>query len=220
MPKQQTLTVFANPYGHLDHEGRLAGACQREPEPTLHQLRHVGAEFHPQLTKVLEKFDEGDARGSHRQDTVMRFGSDVVTLPKTTYYVDRIRDGELFLSANGNPPWIELAKARNAAVAKHVAETGEKPDASFWQSEQYPLDADVAKIAEALAAKVEADAKADVKKREGAAKSSTDDVEKSRKKAEEARAASHRAALDAFGPVAPTAAVAPAQPTDPSGGAK
>ena len=158
MPKLKTLTVYANPYLHLDHEGRLAGACQLDPTHAGGELRHVGASLHEEHTKIVEVFDEGDARGTHNQDTVHAFSAEPMTLPRSPFHIDRVRDGELLLAdAGGKPPWLALAKARIAALALWVAHYTEEPDTTFWK-EQYALDGPVAEVADALAAKWKTDA--------------------------------------------------------------
>lgn len=164
--KKKTLTVFANPYGHLDHEGRLAGRFQLDPTHAGGSFQFIGAKFHAEHTKITEVFPDGDARGSHTQDTVYEFGSEVVTIPDSTYHQDAIRNGEIFAAeADGSIPWVKLARARLNALAKWQDHYGEGPDTSLWLA-IFPLDEAVQKIAVAIGKKITDDAakkKADAK---------------------------------------------------------
>lgn len=220
--KLKTLKVFANPYGHLDHEGRLAGRVQFDPTHAGGSFQFIGARFHAEHTKILEVFPDGDARGSHIQDTVYEFGSEVVTIPESTYHQDAIRNGEIFAAEDGSVPWLKLARARLAALARWEDNYGEGPDTSMW-AELFPLDADVQKVAVAIgkkdaddAAKKKSDAAADAKK---AADAADADAKDKKAKREESHAKA-LASLDKPAP-APKPQAAPAIETPaPSGGSK
>ena len=199
MPKVKTLLVFANPYLHLDHEGRLAGRCQAEPMPIPGALRFVGAAFHSATDASVKKFPEGDPRGSHTQDTVFSFSAEASSVDPSPYYLQKLRSGELLAAGeDGGPPWHELARARNAAIENAKAHHGE-PDTAGWAA-QFPIDSQVEAIAEKLAERDATKATAAKKRSEGAAASAKDDQEKAAQERKDALEKSHKAALEALGP--------------------
>ncbi len=198
MPKTRTLQVFANPYLCLDHEGRLAGCAQMDPAHAGGQFQFIGAGLHAD-TKILETFDEGDARGTHTQDTVFAFSSDASTIPGSVYHRDQIRNGELFLAVDGAPPWLALAAARNAAIANHVAHYGEPPETKFW-SNQFPIDEQVKVIADRLRAKAEVEGKGAAVKAKSDAETAAKAAESDAKARQEALDKSHASVLAALDP--------------------
>lgn len=176
MPKP-LLAVYANPYLHLDHEGRLAGACQLDPAVAGGFLRHIGASLDPARTKAdPEREQDTDPRGGANLDTVWTFSGDEQCVEQTAHHLDRVRHGELFRAeADGGIPWLALADARLRAIAGWERFYGKAPAGmSEWPS-QYPLDEQVAKVAEAL-----------VKKRASDAKAKDDTAERAAKAAKEA----------------------------------
>lgn len=114
MPRILTLSVIANPYAHLDHEGRPCGAVLLDPvdhhaygeatvdavtgQPRYEPRRYVGAELDTHSTKIVRKAGPqglGASGQSDLQDTVWKFSDEPQTIPQTNYYLARIRDGEL-----------------------------------------------------------------------------------------------------------------------------
>lgn len=144
--KQQTLRVVPNPYCHLDEDGEPAGACPADPAHAGGARRWVGAVLDTERTKLLDRDSEGrkirrpkwDTTGTD-QITKFKFSADVVELPQSVYYLDRIRDGELIAADEETsrkafgagskyvPAKEALAKHRGLAVERHEAAYGEKP---------------------------------------------------------------------------------------------
>jgi hypothetical protein len=160
--RSKTITVFANPYHALDHEGRLAGAC---PEGEKPYKRRVGAT--PQITKGSHKPDSADIglrikvadrQGNlgaaplimSRADLWWKFSADPIAIvveehgALDQYYGQRVRHGELLAADGDSVPLDALAAARASAIADWTAHHGEALlDFDAW-AEQYPLDQAVA----------------------------------------------------------------------------
>lgn len=137
MPRLPTIRVLANPYAHLDHEGRPAGVVMLDPvehapyasdgEPR----RFVGAAIDTEKTEVYQRAAESSAQ-SDLQETHWTFSNEVQELPRTHYYLDAIRNGELFAGDEETAdqvgiPFVEPAKALEAAKTKALA---------LWQAER------------------------------------------------------------------------------------
>lgn len=169
MPKK-TLSVYADPYAALDHEGRPAHACPTDPQHTGEIRRWVGAALSSK-TRLVDRQDLDENVGKsvdaglheHPQETVFEFapfesstpseGEDVIggpiTLPETPYYLERIRHGELIAAdvktakkagSKFSEPKALIAASRAASIAKW-----------FAQHEEYPLFATKAEQAQAEA---------------------------------------------------------------------
>ena len=115
MPRLLTLSVIANPFAALDHEGRPAGVVLLDPvehhpygehttdavtgQPRYEPRRYVGAEIDAEATQVVRRAGAqglGSSAQFDLQDTVWKFSAEPQTVPQTHYYLDRLRDGELF----------------------------------------------------------------------------------------------------------------------------
>lgn len=146
MSDAETLRVVCNPFAHLDHLGRPAGACPCDPVGHTPDRRWVGARIHERTT-LTEKLSREDASvRSAAQNTEFDFTPDVQTIPKTPYYLDRLRDGELLAAdamtarAAGLPfvePSTALAIAKTTAIASWAAHYGSEPapTVAFWRGD-------------------------------------------------------------------------------------
>lgn len=139
------MKVYCNPYGAIDHRGRLAGACPFDPEHAAGSRLHVGA------TLVLLKSEKRDARqqghpdGDVREQYGFTFDAEPLTVPEehARYYHQQARSGAIFAPRDGKPPMTEWAAARTKAIATFTAERGFAPDTSGW-AEQFPTDKTIA----------------------------------------------------------------------------
>lgn len=143
MPK--TLSVYPNPFLHLDHDGYPAGVCPCDMVEHVGMTRRVwvGARIDPDQTFMLEKLTEEERRyRDARQQTRFKFEfSEPTTVLLTEYYKDRLRAHEIIpanieahmdagmLRKDYLPPAEALAKAKAACLKQWAAETGsdEKP---------------------------------------------------------------------------------------------
>lgn len=155
----KTLHVFPNPYGHLDHKGRLAGACPqaegRRQDGAMPSRKLVGAE----LKMVAGSYESRDVDGDYRKsraDVFFQFDAVApvavnVETDLAGWYEQRHKNGEVFVCESADALPIEaLASARLKACAEFKAAYGSEPDSSAWDS-QFPLDKVVAEAAKALA---------------------------------------------------------------------
>lgn len=142
---QQTLRVVANPYAHLDHEGRPCGRVMLDPVEHLaphndysnpkeprHERRYVGAWIDAQKTRITKR-----AKSQHQtnqQDTVWAFTTEPQTIPQTNYYLRYIQHGALLpadaaTAAVAGVAFVEpekaLALARHRALGFHFRERPE-----------------------------------------------------------------------------------------------
>lgn len=156
----KTLYVFPNPYGHLDHKGRLAGACPqaegRRQDGAKPSRKLVGAE----LKMVPGSYESRDVDGDYRQsraDVFFQFdavGPVAVNVETDIagWYDQRHKNGEVFVCEGADALPIEaLASARLKACAEFKAAYGSEPDSAGWES-QFALDTVVEEAAKALAA--------------------------------------------------------------------
>jgi hypothetical protein len=143
------MKVYCNPYCHLDHKGRLAGACPMEPTHRAGERSYVCADM-AMAGKVVRK---NDPRGD-REDYVFAFTAEPMSIDADPgwYYMQRARSGEVFAPRDGKPPMDAWLKARAEAVAAWTAQAGSPPDFAAW-AEQFPFDADIAKAASPVKAK-------------------------------------------------------------------
>jgi hypothetical protein len=132
--RSRTLRVLPNPYAALDGYGRPAGIVPCDPHEHTPDRRFVGA--HIADVVVHDDFPSHELR-SNRQDTRWGFATEPVEIPRTHYYVERLREGALFPADEatarmaGIPfesPAKRLEKAKAAALAQWVAHYGEEPD--------------------------------------------------------------------------------------------
>lgn len=162
-----TLSLFPNPYLAIDHKCRLAGVApeleplRKGPVPPLN--RKIGATI--QMVDGSYRPDSRDGFFPGRGDVFHVYTSDPVEVTCEDGHVDEYRKmverGDV-LDASKELPLEALAAARLKAIADFVAHYGKAPDTSSW-SAQFPLDADVAEVAEVLAKKLQAEAEAKAK---------------------------------------------------------
>ena len=140
------MKVYANPYGHLDHTGRLAMACPMEPSHRAGNRAYVCAEL------VLVNRDELDANTRLTPDEraaqehhgfVFSAEPMSISADPAWYYAQRTRSGEVFMPRDGKPPMALWAKARQGAIAEWRAQHGVDPDVAVWAA-QWPLDKEIA----------------------------------------------------------------------------
>lgn len=138
--KPRTLSVVANPWLHIDVQGRPCAACPMDVPPG--RKAFVGARVSPELTKILKKGNPL-AGQDHVQDTVWEFDLSPQTVPDTPYYRHCLRTGEILpadekaAQAAGHAkfvkPDVALAEARKVAIAAFNAREG---DGAFEALEQ------------------------------------------------------------------------------------
>jgi hypothetical protein len=137
MAQPKTLNVVANPFCHLDHEGRPAGAAQREPNPHVHSadIFYVGA------VRKFRQIDAGKpALGiAPIEEYTFEFSPDAVPVANSDYYRRLVKSRELlaadkesWVAAGADPatyvdPKTALAHAKAGAIAQHKAAHGEEP---------------------------------------------------------------------------------------------
>jgi hypothetical protein len=137
LPKK-TVRVLPNPWAFVHHDHGPQGVCHRDTGGRGSEPAFIGAELDPVKTQITEQREAQDPRNS-RQVTSFRFPalnakldgpSDEfkggIELPKTPYYLDRLRDGDLVpvdrTAAEGVPcKFKSLAEARAAGVAAFEA---------------------------------------------------------------------------------------------------
>lgn len=136
MPRTPMIRVYPNPFSAIDHEGRPCGRVMLDPvdhhayaadhEPR----RYVGAAIDNEKTVVFQKSAKGSAQAD-LQETFWSFSEDVVELPRTHYYLERIRANELFAADEDTaehagialvPYEKQLAAAKASALALLTAE--------------------------------------------------------------------------------------------------
>ena len=137
MPRLPMIRVLANPYAHLDHEGRPAGVVMLDP--VEHHAyggdgearRFVGAAIDLSKTEVYQRAAASSAQ-SDLQDTVFAFSGDVQDLPMTQYYLSAIRSGELLAA--------DEATAEHAGIEFHepyaALDTAKKTSLERWKAER------------------------------------------------------------------------------------
>lgn len=145
------MKLYPNPYHHLDHKGRLAGACPMEPTHRAGTRAYVCAEMlcvnKAELDDDKSLKDDPDARGM-REHHGFTFSVEPMNISADPgwYYMQRARSGEVFAPRDGKPPMALWAFARAKAAAEWSAQHGESPDFAVW-AEQWPLDAQIAEFA-------------------------------------------------------------------------
>ncbi len=150
------MKVYPNPYGHLDHAGRLAGACPMEPTHRAGARAFVCASLSLLNGKELDDDkalkDDLETRGQReRHGFTFAVEPMLISADPGWYYASRARSGEVFTPRDGKPPIAQWAAARTKAALEWAAQHNEPPPFHTWQ-EQWQLDKDVAAF---LASKTE-----------------------------------------------------------------
>lgn len=217
--RQRTITVFPNPYAHIDANGRLAGATPVGELPRKTSIAptrsFVGA------TRQTIETDSADRGPQFTQQSRSEYqfvwGTEPVVVDASdslgAYYQQLAAAGDIFILPEGRPevPLAKLAAARSAAFEQYRAEQSHNaecakltdskascdcisdPDASEW-AKQFPLDLDVAAAAKLLADKAAKDAETAKAEQEKAAK---DAASKAKAEADKAAADAKKAADEA-----------------------
>lgn len=153
------IHLFPNPYAHVDHKGRLAGACPQvdgpRPQTVAYNPKHIGATLCMTEGSYINSEAEGRGPGGPRKsraDLYFKFDAIVpveleVTPELSQFYLARKNDGSIFMCKPGVVPFEELAMARLAA--EDMQGKIEDEQADLWKS-QFELDPLVAKISDAL----------------------------------------------------------------------
>lgn len=167
MAKQ--MLVFANPYAHIDHLGRLACAFPVAEAPRSTAAMPVGAFVGAkrQVVSVDKMSNHKDDNGHpyprgkgypqlSRTNFQWLFQSEPVSVPAdgplSGHYLSGLATGDILaVDKSGSVPLGALAAAREAAIASWTREhDGELPDLEAWAL-QFPLDLDVAAACEVIA---------------------------------------------------------------------
>jgi hypothetical protein len=142
LPKK-TIRVLPNPWAFIHHELGPQGHCHEDTGGRGTTPRYIGSEVCPEKTVKLADYESDPTET--RLDPwriVFRFpalDADLlapaegfekgIELPKTAYYLDRLRDGDLIpadeRSAEHGARFATLAEAKAAAVADFEAHYGE-----------------------------------------------------------------------------------------------
>lgn len=143
LPKK-TIRVFPNPWGFIHHETGPQGHCHEDTGGRGSTPRYIGAELCPNKTVKVTNFDETDPNETRLNEWKIHFRfpsldakltgpsdefKDGIELPKTPYYLDRLRDGDLIpadvRSGEHGARFASLAEARAAGIAAFEAHYGE-----------------------------------------------------------------------------------------------
>lgn len=150
--KPRILNVVPNPWIHIDHQGRPAGACPMDTAPGSKAF--VGARVSHTKTQILSKGIRGIQDSV--QDTVWEFDLAPQPVPDTPYYRTRLRCGEVLPAdeaasrAAGHSEFLPPDKALTAARERAIAEFNAHHGTGAFEA----LEAE-RKAAEALDAKPE-----------------------------------------------------------------
>lgn len=141
LPKK-TIRVFPNPWGFIHHELGPQGRCHEDTGGRGSDPRYIGADYDHANTKKLTDFE------TKPNETRLDVWSvpfiypalnasltgpaadckDGIELPKTAYYLDRLRDGDLIpadeRSAEHGSRFSSLAEARIAGISVFEANYG------------------------------------------------------------------------------------------------
>lgn len=127
------LRVWANPYAALDEFGNPANAVATDP---THELGgFVGAKLVKNPEISVESYAKGDPRYPV-SGLKFEFDAGAIELPQTHYYLQQIERGNLFAADAETAKaagvkfveqGIALGASKAAAVAKFIANYGEKP---------------------------------------------------------------------------------------------
>jgi hypothetical protein len=138
------LRVVANPFVHLDHEGRPAAAVGYDPVHHSPDRRHVAAKHSAELVEARHPVDLVNVTGDARlpvHDIWFSFDADVQSIPDTDHYRRAMRPGlqgpalipadESTAKAIGLPfvdPSHVIVETAKVALATYTADHGELPD--------------------------------------------------------------------------------------------
>lgn len=140
LPKK-TIRVLPNPWGFIHHETGPQGHCHEDTGGRGSDPRYVGCDFDADKTVVVKAWEsDKDNAGTRHNEQVTCFkfpalSADLVTpakgfeegieLPKTPYYLDRLRDGDLIpadaRTAENPCRFATLAEARKSGIANFEA---------------------------------------------------------------------------------------------------
>lgn len=142
LPKK-TIRVLPNPWGFIHHELGPQGRCHEDTGGRGSDPRYIGARQCPKETVRLTQY-EGKHNETRLDDwkIVFKFPmldaallepdpefKDGLELPKTPYYLDRLRDGDLIpadkATAQLDCRFKSLKDARAAGIGKFEADFGE-----------------------------------------------------------------------------------------------
>jgi hypothetical protein len=156
LPKK-TIRVFPNPWAFIHHEIGPQGRCHEDTGGRGSTPRYIGSEPCPEKTVKLADYESQP--NETRLDPWLVFFKfpaldasllapakgfeQGIPLPKTAYYLDRLRDGDLIpadgRSGEHGARFATLAEAKAAAIADFDAHYGE---GSF--AEAFPAFAEAA----------------------------------------------------------------------------
>lgn len=144
--KPRTLSVYANPYSHVDEQGRPQGALPWDPQGHNPGRGWVGAHLEAVQTKaatsVVIKGVAYETEAAEHARTLV-FDHEPTTLPETPYYLAALRRGELFAADEATAkmaglkfvdPETALAAAKADAITRwkqqaHEYHGGDIPEA-------------------------------------------------------------------------------------------
>lgn len=135
----RTIRVWTNPFAHVDHNGRPAGACPTDP--AIDKGGRIGATLTDRTRVVGPRGHEVVV-----PDHEWTFSDEAIELPLTPYYCTRVRCGELFpadvkTARAAGVKFRPLAEAREAAREAAITEwtdTYGEPPAFAGESEPSP----------------------------------------------------------------------------------
>src|ERR1700733_187891 len=120
------MKAFANPYHHLDHKGRLAGAFSepehvRESGPQVSMRRWVGASMEMTPGSHIKENPKTRPGLDAQADVFWKFSSEPVDIhaphgPILFHYMDAFKTKELLAVKGDAVPLEELAKQRIDAI--------------------------------------------------------------------------------------------------------
>jgi hypothetical protein len=157
MKPTPTLKVLPNPYFVLDHEGMPAGAVRWDPEVgrpgTIH---HIGVT----VTRAVvpngqgnrtAAYPENAKRPANQRRRAVRFqwAQEPVEIPMSAGHRAAVRNGTILAADKETaracliyfvPPAQALQEARERAIAKWNAATGENPPIELWNAALGPTE--------------------------------------------------------------------------------
>lgn len=163
--KEKTLQVLPNPWSALDRYGIPCGVCPRDVDADAGGPgRFVGAKVCKKHTEILQKLDKDDTLRSAMQRTFFEYlghpslepglaehlaRCSPVEVPKTEYYLERIREGALFAAdketaALAGVHFVPPAKALSARFAPPAAPDAPEPSANATEATSDATEASAA----------------------------------------------------------------------------
>lgn len=134
LPKK-TIRVFPNPWGFIHHDTGPQGRCHEDTGGRGSTPRYIGSEPCPEKTVRLTDYEsQSNETRLDVWQSVFKFPSldasllkpakgfeGGIELPKTPYYLDRLRDGDLIpadtRSGENGARFASLAEAKAAGIA-------------------------------------------------------------------------------------------------------